>query len=443
MWPPRRKIKTARQSEDVKVFRAAVATRLKLLGWSWDEIERLFSDAGYAASNATLRRNVSHIERGEPPFSPSKSSGRPNKVSIEQWQILCGALLFEPKNTDLQWVLTFVKDNFDVTIDYSTASRHLHAMGMSFRLTGDRTMPAGTTDLEYVQDYHAFVLKLRNEEFFKYDSKKILCIDFVTNSRRLERTKTIALKGSKQKKMSDTAPKYTNSYLVAVTKEGSDDFPALMFTYDPTFNPDGRRAAEVKEWCDFYGIERDRIYYLKSDALYCKESLDQVAEFKNRYRSRLRGCRILHDAGNSFMRNGVDILEEEADRVEIFPSLSHGELSVLDNRLFAVAKNQWRSERGSGDMSRQDLYLLWCIDWAKAQAIRHYWTNNFLTRVKKITVEACAKRLKHSNGRSNELIKKEELYLESYAAWRHGIRKTIQDSEMARLESNLDGSYWE
>lgn len=161
-----------------------------------------------------MRRNVAHIERGEPPFSPSKSPGRPNKVSIEQWQILCGALLFEPKYTDLQWVLTFVKDNFDVTIDFLTASRHLHAMGMSFRLTGDRTMPAGTTDLD-VQ--HDFVLKLRNEEFFKYDPKKILCIDFVTNSRRLERTKTIALKGSKQKKMSDTAPKYTNSYLVAVT----------------------------------------------------------------------------------------------------------------------------------------------------------------------------------------------------------------------------------
>lgn len=243
--------------------------------------------------------------------------------------------------------------------------------------------------------------------------------------------------------MSREKPQYTNSYLVGVSLDDDFVFPALMFTNDPTFKPQGRRAREVQQWCDEWGIDRSRIFFKPSKKTYCKESMDQVAQFKRLYASKLRNARILHDAGNSFKKDGVEILEELANRVVVFPPVTHGELSVLDNKLFAVAKNQWRSERPPNDYSKQDLYLLWCIDWAEKESIRKYWVHNFLLDVENVTLEACRERLKGSKGAANELIKKEERYIESFIAYRDDIRQAVSESEVAAMQSNLDGRYWE
>jgi hypothetical protein len=40
---------------------------------------------------------------------------------------------------------------------------------------------------------------------------------------------------------------YTNTYVVAVCLENEGQYPALMFTYDPAFDPNGPRVAEVNK----------------------------------------------------------------------------------------------------------------------------------------------------------------------------------------------------
>jgi hypothetical protein len=103
------------------------------------------------------------------------------------------------------------------------------------------------TEESYVHQYYKCILKLHNERFFKWDAKKIVYIDCCTNSRRLEHKRTISLKEAKLKKFSATKAVYTNTYIVTVYLEDEGQYPALMFTYDPAFDPNGPHTVEVNK----------------------------------------------------------------------------------------------------------------------------------------------------------------------------------------------------
>ena len=246
-----------------------------------------------------------------------------------------------------QWI----KVNLGIDVSIATVSRHKDEMGLSFQFTGSRGMKPGLTGDEYVLGYFDFVRGVQQTGFFDYDRKRIICIDFVTNSMRIERQKTLALCGGKQKKLEKSAPTYTNSYIIGVSLEAGPKLLSLMFTYDPTFDPYGPCAQEVQSWCNANNIRRDQIFYEKSVKKYCKESKDQVIEFARRNRAALNGARVIHDQGGAFKLEGNFILAERADRVVALPAEQHGELSVLDNKLNAVAKQKWRSHRHNGDHS--------------------------------------------------------------------------------------------
>ena len=66
-------------------------------------------------------------------------------------------------------------------------------------------------------------------------------------------------------------------------------------------------------------------------------------EFEKRNRDVLTGARVLHDQGGSFKMDREFILAERSQKVIAFPAEQHGELSVLDNKLTAVASklSQW------------------------------------------------------------------------------------------------------
>jgi hypothetical protein len=88
-------------------------------------------------------------------------------------------------------------------------------------------------------------------------------------------------------------------------------------------------------------IECDRVIYIPGGKKYNYESSAMIAHFKNVYRKELAGTRVIHDGGNSFKIDSEFILADRADRLEILPSATHGELSPLDNKINAIAKNQW------------------------------------------------------------------------------------------------------
>jgi hypothetical protein len=135
-------------------------------------------------------------------------------------------------------------------------------------------------------------------------------------------------------------------------------------------------------------IKRDRVIYMPGRKKYNYESSAMIAHFKHIYRKELAGTRIIHNRGNSFKIDSEFILADRADRLEILPSATHGLLSLLDNKVNAIVKNQWRIKRSGDDFSKQDLYLLWCFDSAEPTAIKSCWTQNFMLDMKKLSLAA-------------------------------------------------------
>jgi hypothetical protein len=120
----------------------------------------------------------------------------------------------------------------------------MYELQLSFYLTNGRK---NMTEESYIQQYYEYVLKLHNGGFFKWDPKKIVYINYCTNSQHLERERTISLKEAKPKKFSAAKIVYTNTYVVAVCLEDEGQYPALIFMHDPAFDPNGPRVVEVNK----------------------------------------------------------------------------------------------------------------------------------------------------------------------------------------------------
>lgn len=97
----------------------------------------------------------------------------------------------------------------------------------------------------YVRAYYQWLLDMSNDNFFLCPQRLLASIDFMSNSRRLERVKTYSPRGQKQKKF--VAPKvtYTECILTLLWADGVNRTPALLFTYNPDLDPDGRNKAQV------------------------------------------------------------------------------------------------------------------------------------------------------------------------------------------------------
>ena len=259
---------------------------------------------------------------------------------------------------------------------------------------------------------------------------------------RIERQKTLGLIGAKQKKLEKSDASYTNSYIVGVSLQAGPKLLSLMFTYNPAFDPKGPRAREVQQWCDANKIRRDQIYYEKSARKYCKESRAQVIEFERRNRVALTGARVIHDQGGAFKLDREYILGEQADRVAPLPAEQHGELSVLDNKLNAVAKQKWRSYRHNGDHAWDGFLLLVELEQVGQDSITSWWTYNFLLGVPEITLTAVRDCLREVKGRRPIRQDLADLYEDKYAEWldENDEVKPVYEGDVP--EGVLDGDYW-
>jgi hypothetical protein len=81
----------------IKEYRAQLAFELKQRGVSLD----VFLDANdatqFGVKLRTLQEHVKAIDEGEAPLSAEKKSGRPAKLTDEQWDVVAGAILLEKK----------------------------------------------------------------------------------------------------------------------------------------------------------------------------------------------------------------------------------------------------------------------------------------------------------------------------------------------------------
>jgi hypothetical protein len=428
-------------SPDVKRHTALIARNLHDTGMSWEMITQNVKTPFYSPKTRTLRKHVAILKTGDTPLSDAKKSGAKAKLSTELWEIVFGWALQETKCVNLDRLQQWIDKNLHTPVSAPTISRHKKEMGLSFQLVGARGWKPEMTRDEYVTGYFDFVKKLRDDGFFAFDPNRVVCIDFVTNSQRRERKTSLNIRGAKQKKISENSPLYTNSYLVAVTL-GQESFEVLMFTHDPAFDPKGPRWKEVQNWCDANGIRRDQIYYIKSTKKYCKEDSSQVVAFEQRFREKLRGSRILHDAGGSFKIDKTLILAERAEKVIVLPSEQHGELSVLDNKLNAVAKQVWRQERHNQDFAWDAFLLLVKLESVGEEPIISWWRTNFMLDLPEITCSLVDERLTHVNGDVPLRQYLAEKYLASYDEWcqENDEQELIYEPDVEG--GGLDGQYW-
>jgi transposase len=396
-------------------------------------------------SQSTLYRHARAIDAGGTPLSAEKNQGHPGLLTGEQWEVVAGAVLVAEEKVDLQWVVDFVDSAFGMDVSTATVSRHLADLNITLQLVGKRPMPKGMTRSQYVTQYFEFVLTLDQAGFFKTDPKRIICVDSTSNSYRLERVKTYNIRGGKQKKFSAAKPTFTNNYLKAWCMDDMGQYPCYMFTHDPAFKEGGKRWKEVLEWCKAWSIQPSQIVYVEGGKQYCAEASWQVGHFLDEYRDSLRGAHVVHDAGNSFKIDQQWILADGAGMHYVFPSAPHGELSVNDNHLFAIAKAYWRAEREQycgNDFSKQALYLVYCIDWVKSEAVRKCWTQNFLLDLPKPTLKACDERLKANNRLTFANQTRMYQYMEAYNEWLKEHDSEGQEEVFEALNSTLDGVYW-
>ena len=86
----------------------------------------------------------------------------------------------ETEKTDLAWMQSWVKANFDKEVSISTVSRWLGRLELSIQLTSSWPMGKNITFEDYATEYWAFLVGLPETSFFKYTEDRTFCVDFVT-----------------------------------------------------------------------------------------------------------------------------------------------------------------------------------------------------------------------------------------------------------------------
>ena len=429
-------------SDEVKRVVAQIALNLADGGMPLAEVAKKVKTDEYGPSEKTLYHAIAKLRRGEPVVSPVKNQGRPPALTDEDWAVLFGWVLLQEKKLEHHDLVEWLEANFGVKVSASTVSRACRTFGFSIQLTSRHPRDLSVSEDEYAIGYFEFVKRLHDSGFFNYNKQKIICLDSVTNTTRFDREKTINLIGGKQKKLSRSKPVFTNNYLVCVALEPGLEFDVLMFSYDPTFDPDGPQYGKVKKWCKRLGINLDQIVYEASAKKYCAEQAAHIATFKDRYRRQLARTRVLHDGGPAYKIGSEYILADGANRLEVIPAVQHGELSPLDNNVHGTAKSLWRARRTNTNHSYDALLLLQALEHVGQDDVTKCWTNNFLLDKAEVTLHAVRERIHQVKDRVALREAKATAYVESYYTWLESHVEQPYGPRPPRLTSTLDGEKW-
>jgi len=248
-------------SPGIRVFAAQMALSLHASGVSTAAFAERAKTTNYSPSRRTLYRHVAAIKGGDSPLSTEKASGAKPKLTMEQREILAGRVLHWEKPTDLLFFQQSAELLFDVKLSKGTASKYATGLQLSFQLVGGRPMRRGLTKSLYNCGYFEWVKARHDDLFFDVPPERLFCSDFFSNSRRLDRKKTLSGIGQKQRKLLFPSYKWTDSFKVGLWGDGMNKTPALLFTYNPDFDPEGARADEIFQICESLAVKRDRIYW--------------------------------------------------------------------------------------------------------------------------------------------------------------------------------------
>ena len=182
-------------SSDIKEHTAYLALYLEDEGVAVETFHVALLKTDYHPALYTLKEHMRDIRRGGTPLSDAKRTGAKKKLSMEQEDIVCGAVLAQLGAVGLKFVQEWIGANFDINVSTMLCSTMLKQQNLSFQLFGSQNWPKGTTQDTYVLGYFEFVKRLHDHGVFLRDAAKIICIDACTNSVRLDRHRGLAVKG--------------------------------------------------------------------------------------------------------------------------------------------------------------------------------------------------------------------------------------------------------
>ena len=319
-------------------------------------------------------------------------------------------------------------------------SGFLKEMSITAQLVTSRRLKKNIFRDDYVKTYYQDLLRFQ-ELGFVASGVPYGFHDSTSNSRRLERATTLNISGGKAKKLFAPKPKHTDLFMAMEWSDGVMRTPALMFTSDDTFDPKGPRAKEVEEWCKAWDISAHQIIYEPGGKAYTSADKTHVGHFMGIYHEELKGRGMIHDAGNEYKKGKEYILADGASAHMVLTPVTHGEFSVMDNRIFAIAKRWWRLERDfycGDDLSKQSLYLLYCIGYVSPEIIKAQFTRNLLLDEEKLSISAVEKMLSENTRLTHSNDKKRESYITTHERW-------LEEGKLKVLEppsDELDGAYW-
>lgn len=219
----------------------------------------------------------------------------------------------------------------------------------------------------------------------------------------------------------------------------------MMFTYDPTFDPRGKRWGEVCGWCRQLGLNPDHIVYQKSDRKYCAEAHWQLSQFQRVHARNLRGARLLRDGGPAYRKHGIDVFEELCEQVAVLESATHGPMSPCDNKFNSVMKTQWRAEResialqGATDYAYESLLLAHQGFQVGSESIRSFWNENFMLDKPDIRLVDVEDMLGKMGGKNE---RRQEWFEHCAAVYKEWADEYFDEEVLLNLCDDLDGRYW-
>jgi hypothetical protein len=151
----------------------------------------------------------------------------------------------------------------------------------------------------------------------------------------------------------------------------------------------------------------------------------------------------MHDKGNSFKEKGVYVeLDYGAARVEVFPAICHGELSVNDHWYHSMLKALWRSQRSAeGDEVYDQLLLLHLSDTISPEDISAMFNHNYLLDVPKLKLADVETLLAGPRGINEKRDRLHDDCREAYLDYLAAFPQEQVQEVPAELQADL-GPYW-
>ena len=213
-------------------------------------------------------------------ISPTKKSGNVSKLSLLQKKIIAGHVLYTNDQGNTVSVDDYVHvawEFFGVKISPSSVSRYMVETHLSVQLVGKRWRKTGVTVAKYNKLYYDTLISLHNAGVFSNKREDLVCLDYVTTSRRTDVLRTIGGKSRRQVKGAKKKLKYTDTLLTCVGADGYQT-PSIMYTHNPQFSEKNWDDG-MEELLKFFSIDADRIVYTKATASYHPETKDTTTHF--------------------------------------------------------------------------------------------------------------------------------------------------------------------